>query len=357
VTRLRVGLIGIDHFHATGWAESVAHFGDRLEPVALYDPNPEIARTLAPAFVDPTLAAALPDAFRVLPFYSDLDRLLREQPLDLAVVTLLNRNAPPAIERLAAAGVHLLVDKPGARTAADAARAFAAARAAGVKVAVGLTKRYGPGWRDARAAITAGRLGRLLSAEAVFVSSSVAVRNPANHLFDWELSGGGVLHWIGIHDLDALLWLAGERVVELQAMTATVGSDAIDVEDVVSLALRFANGALATVHYAYALPRPGSDGYLALRGSRSSVKITPEGNVAWFGPADAGDPIAAQQTTYTVREARGYGAAALAIIDDLLAAIRDDRDPAATGEDLVRALELVDAAYLAATTGERVRVP
>ena len=52
----------------------------------------------------------------------------------------------------------------------------------------------------------------------------------------------------------------------------------------------------------------------------------------------------------------GYGAGGLAIIDDLLRAIADDRDPLATGEDLVRALRVIDAAYRAAESGLRVRV-
>nr|MBA3416189.1 Gfo/Idh/MocA family oxidoreductase [Chloroflexia bacterium] len=144
MARRRLAVVGIDHFHATGWVESIEQFRDEIEIVALYDRTPEVGRTLAPIDHDPRLSPALNPAYRALPFYSDLDRLLGEQEIDLALVTLPNVEAPPAIERLAAAGVHLLVDKPGARTAAEARRAFGAARAAGVKVAVGLTKRYAP---------------------------------------------------------------------------------------------------------------------------------------------------------------------------------------------------------------------
>ena len=353
---LRLGIVGVDHYHATGWVESALHFGDALQLVALYDPNPAIGETLAPAFRDPSLPAALPAACRALPFTSDLGGLLREHRPDVALVLLPNAAAPAAIEQLAAAGVHMLVDKPGARTAAEARRAFGAARAAGVKVAVGLTKRYGQGWRDARAMVAAGRLGRLFVAEAMFVSSSVRVRDSRNPLFDRRQSGGGVLHWLGIHDLDALLWLTGDRVIEVRAMAANAGGEAIDVEDAISVGLRFAAGALGTLHYAYALPRPGSDGYLALRGSSGSVKLNPAGQLTWFGPGSMADPTTLQETTYAVAEAPGYGAVGRAIIADLLGAISDDREPAATGEDLVRALEVVDAAYRSAASGERVRL-
>ena len=361
MSRLRLAVVGIDHFHATGWVESIEQFGDEIEIVGLYDRKPEVGRTLAPIDRDPRLSPALDSAHRALPFYTDLARLLAEQELDLALVTLPNVDAPAAIERLAAAGVHLLIDKPGARTAAEARRAFEAARAAGVKVAVGFTKRYAPAWQDARRIVESGRLGRLLCAEAVLVSSSVRVRNPTNYLFDRATSGGGVLHWLGIHDLDALEWLAGERVVEVQAMAGTVGGEAIDVEDVISLALRFAGGAVATVHYAYALPRPGSDGYVALRGSGGSLKLSPgawgcDSSLEWFGPGTIAEPVVAQRTAYTNREVPGYGTAALSVIADLLAAIREDRAPLATGEHVIRALELIDAAYRSAATGARVRL-
>jgi predicted dehydrogenase len=228
-------------------------------------------------------------------------------------------------------------------------------------VAIGFTKRYANAWRDARALIESGRLGRLHSAEAMLVSSSVSVRSSTNYLFNREISGGGVLHWLGIHDLDALEWLTGDRVVEVNAMAANVSGKEIDVEDVITLGLRFAGGAIATLHYAYALPRPGSDGYVALRGSGGSLKLSPgawgkESWLEWIGPGTISEPIVAQRTTYTNRDAPGYGTAALSIVADLLAAIREDRDPLATGHHVVRALELIDAAYLSAETGQRVNL-
>jgi predicted dehydrogenase len=356
LTKLRVAIVGLDHYHVTGWVESLEQFADRLEIVALYDPNPEVGERLAPFYHDPGLSPALAAAYRALPFETDLAALIDRHRPDLALVTLPNAAAPAAIAQLARPGVHLLVDKPAARTAGEAATAFAAARAAGVKVAVGLTKRYGRGWQDARAMVASGRLGRLFAAEAIMVTSSVRVRDPRNPLFSRAISGGGVLHWLGVHDVDLLLWLSGERVVEVQAMAGTVNGEAIDVEDAISVALRFAGGAIATVHYAYALPRPGYDGYVALRGSGGSVKLTPEGRLTWLGPGSTEDPLVAQETTYTTAKVPGYGAGGLAIIDDLLGAIAEDRDPLATGEDLVRALRVIEAAYRSAESGTRVRV-
>ena len=180
-------------------------------------------RTLAPPHHDPSLRAGLGEQYRALPFETRLADLIERHGIDIALVTLPNIDAPNAIEQLAHAGVHLVVDKPAARSAPEARRAFDAVRASGVRAVTGLTRRYSPAARRARELVAAGRLGRLVSGEAVFATSSVAVRDPQNLLFDPIRSGGGILSWLGIHDLDSLLWLTGEPVVEVSAMSGRVG--------------------------------------------------------------------------------------------------------------------------------------
>ena len=356
MSTLRVGIIGLEHYHVTGWVKSLELFQGRIEIVALYDPDSARGTALAPTFHDPVLPAALDASYRTTPFYTDLGALIRTERLDLALVTLPNRAAPPAIVQLAQAGVHLLVDKPGARTASDAEAAFGAARAAGVRVAVGLTRRYGRGWKDARAMIAEGRLGRLLTTEASFTTSSVTVRGVTNPIFNGEAAGGGILHWLGIHDIDQLLWLTGDEIIEVQALTANVGGHPIDVEDAISISLRYASGALGTVHYAYALPRPGGDGRLAIRGVGGSLTIKPDGTLTWMGGGGFDDPVIEQETTYTNAPIQGYGATGASVIADLLAAIAEERDPLATGEHIVKALRVIDASYASARSGRAERV-
>jgi predicted dehydrogenase len=352
----RLAVVGLEHYHVTGWVESLAAFADQIEIVALYDPNPALGERLAPSHHDPKLPAALPDYCRDIPFTTDLDELIERYRPDLALVTMPNIDAPQVIERLAGAGIHLLVDKPGARTAAEAEQAFRVAAEAGVKVAIGLNRRYGLGWQEAKRIVDAGQLGRLITAEAVFVTSSVQVRDPQNMIFDRERSGGGILHWLGVHDLDQLLWLSGERIVEVQAMAGTVSGQPIDVEDVLSMAVRFSGGAIGTIHYAYALPRTMGDGYLALRGEGGSLKIVPDGTLTWIGPGSRRDPVMSATLTYENRDVAGYGPMALATIDDWLRAIAEDRQPLASGEAVIAALRVIDAAYQSAASGQRVRI-
>jgi predicted dehydrogenase len=272
------------------------------------------------------------------------------------LVTLSNADAPAAIERLAGAGIHMIIDKPAARTASR--------RATGVRCRPSL---WGPRGGGPHAPLLTGgsdgprdRLGRparrLIAAEAIFATSSVQVRDPSNPLFDPIATGGGILSWLGIHDVDTLLWLTDEPVVEVSAMAASLGAPGLAVEDVISIALRFAGGAIGTVHLAYALPARGYRNRLAVRGLDASLEfgLDEELVIVTAGGADGG--VLEERIAFDVPAVPGYGASGRAAVRDLIDAIRDGRETAASGEAIVRALEVIDAAYESARTGMRVRL-
>ncbi len=354
--RLRTVVIGLEHYHVTGWVETLGLFPERIEIVGRYDPNPARAERPSPEFVDPGLPRRFPESFGAAPFFSNLTDLIRETRPELALVTLPNRFAPDAVVALANAGCHILSDKPGALDASGAQRSVTATRANGVKLAVAFTRRYGRPWQQTARDIRQGRLGRLLTSEALFVTSSVAVRDPRNLIFDRERMGGGILHWLGIHDIDLVQWLSGEPIVSVQAMTATRNATAIDVEDMISVSYRLAGGSIGTMHFAYALPRAGGDGYVAFRGSDAAVTISAAGTIEWIGPGNSEDPLLVESLVAESVRLPGYGAAGVATVSDLLDAIARDRDPLATGEHARDALRVVDAAYASARTGEPIAI-
>jgi predicted dehydrogenase len=356
MAKRRVAVVGLDHYHTTGWVESLELFPEEIEIVAIYEPDESLWAGLAPRYVDPHLSARLHDRHLDTPFVADLGALIDEHRPDIALVTLPNATMPSAIETLANAGVHMLVDKPGAANRTAAKRAFGVARERNVKVATGLLRRYGRGWQHAHQLCQDGRPGRLLSTETVFNTSSPFVRDPSNHLFSKELQGGGILLWLGIHEIDQLLWLTGERIIEVQAVAGQVNDAGIEVEDAISVAFRYESGAIGTLHCAYVLPRTMSQGYLAIRGAKGSISVQFDGSVKWIGPGNRDDAVREETVTYTSATLPGYGSMAPAVIRDLLSAIDEDRQPLANGDALVAALGVVDAAYEAAATGKRVRV-
>ena len=352
---MRLGVVGLAHYHVTGWVETLEGFADEIEIVALHDPDPDRARTLAPPYHDPSLRPSLGERHRGLPVETRLDDLIARHRLDVALVTLPNADAPGAIVALAAAGIHLLIDKPGARSAAEAQQAAAAVEEAGVRAVVGLTRRYSPAFRAAREIVASGQLGRLVAVEAVFAASSVAVRDPANLLFDRERMGGGILSWLGIHDIDALLWLTGEPITEVSAMIGSVGEPGLQVEDVASVGIRFGGGAVGTIQHSYSLPATGYRGRLALRGLDASLEIGLDDDLVVVTRA-AGGGLEASRRTFDVPAAPGYGAQGRAAVADLLGAIRDGRESDAPMGIVVQALQVVDAAYASAGSGRHVTV-
>jgi predicted dehydrogenase len=135
-----------------------------------------------------------------------------------------------------------------------------------------------------------------------------------------------------------------------------MSSAEIEVEDTISIAYRLAGGSIGTMHFAYALPRAGGEGYLALRGSKASVRITANGATDWIGPGSVADPLRVETTESETVRLPGYGSAGAAIVADLLDAIANDRDPLATGEHARDALRVIDGAYASAASGELVEI-
>lgn len=353
---LRMIVVGLDHYHVTGWVDTLGLFPEQIEVVGRYDPDAARAALDRPSFSDPHLPQAFPQWFQDVPFSANLGTLLQETRAELAMVTLPNRSAPDAVAELAQAGCHIIADKPGALNAEGAERSVEAARANGVKLAVAFTRRYGRPWQTVAAEIERGRLGRILTSEAMFVTSSVPVRNPKNPIFDRAAMGGGILHWLGIHDIDLIHWLSHEPIASVRAMTATMSSADVDVEDTIAIQFQFAGGAVGTMHFAYALPRSGGSGYLALRGTDASVTIDANGSTEWIGPGTIANPLTTEITSTDTVRLPGYGSAGALIVADMLDAIETDRDPLATGENARDALRVVDAAYQSASTGRAVSI-
>ena len=356
MARKRTAIIGLDHYHATGWAASLDLFPDEIEIVALFDPDPSMGERMKPTWFDPHLSATFPAYYSELPFASDLGVVIDRYDLDLALVTLPNAKIADAVTRLAAGDVHMLVDKPGGIDAPSAAVAYGHARDRGVRVASGFLRRYGRGWQQAKAMIDSGRIGEVLSAEAVFNTSSPFVRDPENALFRRDLQGGGILIWLGVHDIDQLQWLTGQRIISVQAMTADVNHSGIDVEDAISMAFQFENSGMGTLHAAYVFPRTLSDGYVAVRGTKASVSVSFDGTLHFVGGGTASDPVIDETLAYSNYAVPGYGAMAPAVIRDLLDSIDQEREPVASGETIIDALRVVDAAYASAREGTRIAV-
>jgi len=281
-------------------------------------------------------------------------------------------HAPQAIEA-AEAGLAVVVEKPLALDPSDADRVIAACRENRVLLSVISQRRWYPAVGRVKAAIDDGRLG----GPALATLEVLGWRGPEYYAMDaWrgtrEGEGGGVLVNQAVHQLDLLCWFLGEPV-EVDGFTANVNHPEIDVEDTAVAVVRFASGALATVTASNA-QRPGLWGRIHVHGRNgASAGVETDSGSSFVAGMSAPSP--ARNDLWTIPGEAGLverwpaeDAAAMASVDpsthyhelqlrDIVAAIRERRRPAVSGEEGRRAVALLWAVYEAQRRGGRVSVP
>jgi predicted dehydrogenase len=167
---------------------------------------------------------------------------------DVGVVHVLTPNhlhAEPCLAA-AAAGKHLVCEKPLARDAGEAARIRDAARAAGVVALCAFNYRFMPAVRLAREIAESGALGELRHARFAYLQSW-GEETTAEELwrFDAAEAGAGAIGDLASHAVDLARTLAGE-LAEVAALDSVFVPGRV-VDDAIAAAVRFAGGATGTL--------------------------------------------------------------------------------------------------------------
>ena len=144
----------------------------------------------------------------------------------------------------AAAGKHIHVEKPITLTRASADAAVAAARKAGVVLAVGYCRRFHPSVVELRRRLRDGRLGTVVSMVAQHTTSTGQFIPPDNWRAAPEEAPGGALTAVGVHALDHMIEFAG-RVRDVRCVTARNLPGPSD--DTTTVMLRFDSGATGLI--------------------------------------------------------------------------------------------------------------
>jgi 1,5-anhydro-D-fructose reductase (1,5-anhydro-D-mannitol-forming) len=180
---------------------------------------------------------------------SRLDDLLGSDDVDAVYISTTNELHRDQVFAAAAAGKHVLCEKPLALTLDDARAMVERCRARGVVMGTNHHLRNAATHRAMREAIKAGRIGRPLFARVFH-----AVYLPP-HLQGWRIekpeAGGGVILDITVHDADTLRFVLDDEPVAVTAMTSRGGMGREGLEDGVMGALRFASGLVAQFHDAF----------------------------------------------------------------------------------------------------------
>lgn len=342
---LRIGIIGtgsIANAHISGYLA----FPDHCEIVALADVAPGRAAQKAQECGLSAIG------------YDDPAQMIAEAELDLvSIATPPSTHAQLTIAALDA-GIHVLVEKPMAPSLEECEAMLAAQERSGKLLSVVAQNRFRDDLATLKEVVDSGLLG---SISHVRVDSAWWRGLPYYDLWwrgTWEKEGGGCTLNHAIHHIDLLLWLLGSPT-EVTAMLANAQHDNSEVEDLSVAVFRYERGLAqltsSVVHH-------GEEQEIVIQGQHARVsqpwKVIAESSDAAGFPARGGDAerVAAIEAIVANREPlahRGHEGQ----IEDLLAAIRDGRDPIADGRAGRDAIEVVTAIYKAGIEREFVSLP
>lgn len=312
------------------------------------------AKLVAVCDVVQSRANALSERFNV-PAHYEIDEFLNRQDIDaVSILTPSGLHKDHAIAA-ARAGKHVVVEKPMALRISDADQMISACDQAGVKLFVVKQNRFNLPVVMARAALDAGRFGKL-------VLGTVRVRWKRDQSYydldawrgTWAYDGG-VLTNQASHHIDLLEWFFG-RAVSVHARAATALVD-IETEDTAVATLTFASGALGIIEATTAARPRDIEGSLSILGAHGSVEIS--GFAVneirhWQFAKSLPSDETIRDSSYMPPNVYGFGHQAYYehVVDCLLnggAALVD-------GLEGRKSLELISALYKSIETGREVRL-
>ncbi len=194
---------------------------------------------------------------------------LQRDGVELAIIALPHDLHAAATVEALEAGNHVLCEKPMALTRAECASMNAAAARAGKKLMVGMTWHFNPATVALREIVASGRIGRPLFAEDIIAKDWNLAGRP-----DWFKSrarGGGMWVTNGIHQIDRLSWLMGDRITAIDAKSGAFQHPQ-DADDMTMAAVRFGGGAFASIS-CFGFARGGDRHEITIWGSDGAARF------------------------------------------------------------------------------------
>src|SRR6185295_4229764 len=252
----RIALIGLG-MAVTPHAKSLVDLKDRVEVVAAFSPSETRRKAFGEKFP--------------FPLAGSLDEILADQSIDCVEILTPPNTHLDLVRKCAAAGKHILLEKPLEVSTERAVELVAIARKAGVTLGVMLQHRFRPAALKLRAMMREGALGRIVNCSTV-----IRLWRPQSY-YDVEgrgtkaRDGGGVLITQGIHTLDLMLSLAGP-VAEVRGYATTSSVHRMETEDLVAAAVRYENGAIGTID-ATTAAYPGFPERIEIIGEKATASL------------------------------------------------------------------------------------
>ena len=336
-SRLGVAIVGLAHTpHAWSYARALTT-SSAARLVGVFDPDPRLGAQIADEFGSTS--------------YREAASLVESADVEAVVVCSATVEHRPLVELAAAAGKHVVCEKPIATTVEDARAMVDACRRADVQLHSAFVSRFSPLVQQVCGLVRAGELGDLVA----MVGGNRGRPPLPPHYPTWittaSESGGGALIDHSVHVTDAMRHVGGREVVRVSAEVGSLLWDC-GVDDVALLSLVFDGGMVASVDPSWSVPAGNPwdyDFYLRILGTQGALQIT-----------DTAESL--QLVTRTQAEGMRlvpFGTDVdAAMLDAFVASVRAGEllSPCADGIDGLRALEIALAGYQAAETGTTVRM-
>jgi predicted dehydrogenase len=329
---MKIGIMSFAHHHAEAYIGNLRAIPG-VELIGIADDDLERGQKFAAQFA--------------APFFPSYEALLAEKP-DGVLICSENANHRPLVEMAAAVGAHVLCEKPLATTREDAQAIIAACRDAGVLLMTAFPMRFSAPLIQLKARLDAGDLGQIYC-----LNTTNQGEVPIGHrawFVDKALAGGGAMMDHIVHLADIFNWLFGRELASVYAQSNhIIQADKVDVETGGLVMLQYADGMFATIDTSWSKPLnyPTWGGLtmelISQRGLTVIDAFSQNLNVFQQEPAQ-------NYWTYWGSDMNQ------AMIAEFVSAIREERQPAVTGEDGLFALEVVLAAYESAKINQPARL-
>jgi predicted dehydrogenase len=302
-----------------------------------------------------------------VPSYTDLKPVLKRKDIDFIDVCVPSGLHGEIAIAAARARKHCICEKPLDVTPQRCDQIIKAFRKSGTVLGGIYQHRFADDVQKAKAAIAAGRFGRItLATCSTPWWRTQEYYDSGDWRGTWKLDGGGALMNQGIHAIDLLMYLVGD-IKTVWARTAMLAHERIEVEDVAVAVVEFAHGALGVIQGTTAA-YPGTSVRHEIMGTQGTAYLHDDKSVFWklqdeMEAQAAGQ--AGQAAAPAAKAEAGASADPLAVssdifvrtIDNVAYAARTGTAPIVTGEEHRKAVEVICAIYKSAQTGKPVALP
>ncbi len=290
--------------------------------------------------------------------FDSLAGMLADPSIDaISICSPSGAHLDPALAA-AAAGKHVVVEKPLEITTERCDQIIAATDKAGVRLGVTFQSRFHMAAQLFKSAMDAGRFGTVTLGDAyVKWFRSQQYYDSGAWRGTWALDGGGALMNQAIHSVDLLLWLMGD-VEEVTGRIKTLTHERIEVEDVAVATLQFKSGALGVIE-ATTTAFPGSLKRIEICGSAGMAILEEEDLKQWQFVSETPEDEAIR-IRMAARTKTGGGASDPAAIghhghtmffEDFVSAVNQRMAPLIDGREGRRSVEVIEAIYRSAKAG------